>query len=65
MAAAICAQTLILEYNVDRIINTGVAGTLCDALGIKDVAVAQDVVQHDMDVTALGLPWARSPVWTC
>ncbi len=61
VAAAICAQTLILEYNVDRIINTGVAGTLCDALGIKDVAVAQDVVQHDMDVTALGLPLGQIP----
>jgi adenosylhomocysteine nucleosidase len=61
VASAICAQTLILEYGVDRVINTGVAGTLCQELGIQDVAIAQDVVQHDMDVTALGLPLGQIP----
>lgn len=61
VAAAVCAQTLILEYHVDRVINTGVAGTLCTDLGIKDVAISQDVVQHDMDVTALGLPLGQIP----
>ena len=61
VAAAVCAQTLILEYKVDAVINTGVAGTLCDELGIKDVAISKDVVQHDMDVTALGLPLGQVP----
>ena len=61
VASAICAQTLILEYQVDAVINTGVAGTLCSELGISDVAVAVDVVQHDMDVTALGLPLGKVP----
>lgn len=61
VASGICAQTLILQYGVDKVINTGVAGTLCDELGIKDVAVARDVVQHDMDVTALGLPLGQIP----
>ena len=37
------------------------AGTLCDELGIKDVAISKDVVQHDMDVTALGLPLGQVP----
>ena len=61
VASAVCAQTLILQYHVDAIINTGVAGTLCDELGIKDVAIAADVVQHDMDVTALGYPLGQIP----
>lgn len=61
VASAICAQSLILTYGVDRIINTGVAGTLCGELGIKDVAIARDVVQHDMDVSALGLPLGQIP----
>ena len=61
VASAICAQTLILEYHVDAVINTGVAGTLCDELGISDVAIAVDVVQHDMDVTALGHPVGKVP----
>lgn len=61
VASAICAQTLILKYNVNAIINTGVAGTLTDELGISDVAIAVDVVQHDMDVTALGHPVGKVP----
>ncbi len=54
--AALCAQTMILRYSVDRIINTGVAGTLCEELGILNVAVATAVVQHDMDTSPLGDP---------
>lgn len=54
--AAMCAQTMILRYGVDRIINTGVAGTLCDRLGVLDIAVADAVVQHDMDTSPLGDP---------
>ncbi len=52
--AAICAQTMILAFNPDVIVNSGVAGTLTSELSIGDVAVASDVVQHDMDTTALG-----------
>ena len=54
--AAICAQTMILRYGVDRIINTGVAGSLCDRLHVLDIAVADAVVQHDMDTSPLGDP---------
>lgn len=54
--AAICAEAMILEFNPDVIINTGVAGTLTDKLGIGDIAVAEKVVQHDMDTSPLGDP---------
>ncbi|MBE6549673.1 MAG: 5'-methylthioadenosine/adenosylhomocysteine nucleosidase [Ruminococcaceae bacterium] len=54
--AAICAQTMIIRFGVDKIINTGVAGTLSDKLGILDIAVATEVVQHDMDTSPLGDP---------
>ncbi len=54
--AAVCAQTMILNYSPDVIINTGVAGTLTDALSIGDIAVSDNVVQHDMDTTPLGDP---------
>ncbi|MBQ6859719.1 MAG: 5'-methylthioadenosine/S-adenosylhomocysteine nucleosidase, partial [Clostridia bacterium] len=46
--AAMCAQTMILHYQPSSIINTGVAGTLTDELGIGSVAVSTAVVQHDM-----------------
>lgn len=54
--AAICTQTMILEYHPDVIINTGVAGTLTYKLGVLDVAIAENVVQHDMDTSAIGDP---------
>ena len=54
--AAICTEAMILTYHVDRIINIGVAGTLCSDLGVMDVALANQVVQHDMNTSALGDP---------
>ena len=52
--AAVCAQTMILEYSPDYIINTGVAGGLSEELKIGDVAVADKVAEHDMDTSPLG-----------
>ena len=54
--AAVCAQTMILKYSPDYIINTGVAGTLTDKLSVLGTAIATDLVQHDMDTTPLGDP---------
>ena len=54
--AALCAQTMILHYQPQCIINTGVAGTLTDALTIGSIAVSSAVVQHDMDTSPLGDP---------
>ena len=42
--AAVCASTMILRYNVSAIINTGVAGTLSEKVGILDFAVSDAVV---------------------
>ncbi|MBE6606989.1 MAG: 5'-methylthioadenosine/adenosylhomocysteine nucleosidase [Ruminococcaceae bacterium] len=54
--AAICAQTMILGFAPDLIINTGVAGNLSDTLRIGDIALSSAVVQHDMDTSPLGDP---------
>ena len=54
--AAVCTQTLILKYQPEVIINSGVAGSLSPKLNILDVAVATDAVQHDYDTTGLGEP---------
>ena len=52
--AAICTQTMILLYSPDRIINTGVGGATSDKTHIGSVVIADRVVQHDFDTTALG-----------
>ncbi|MBE6531691.1 MAG: 5'-methylthioadenosine/adenosylhomocysteine nucleosidase [Ruminococcaceae bacterium] len=54
--AALCAQTMILRYKIDALINTGVGGTLSDELSIGDIAVSTACVQHDMDTSPLGDP---------
>ncbi len=59
--AAICTQTMILNYKPDAIINTGVAGTLTKKLSVLDVAVSSAVVQHDMDTSPLGDPEGLIP----
>lgn len=52
--AAICTQTMILGFSPDVIVNVGVAGGLSDDLTIGEIVIAKDVVQHDMNTTALG-----------
>ncbi len=52
--AALCAQTMILQYRPSAIINCGVAGCLAKGIAIGDIVVARDAVQHDMDTVSLG-----------
>lgn len=54
--AAICAEAMILKFDVDMIVNIGVAGSLTKDLSVLDIAVAKNVVQHDMDTSAIGDP---------
>ena len=49
-----CAQLLISVFGVDRVINTGVAGSLDASIDIGDIVVSTDAVQHDFDLTPLG-----------
>ncbi len=59
--AAMCTQVLIDCFQVDAIINTGVAGALSDELEIGDVVISSDMVQHDMDATAFGYAIGQVP----
>ncbi|MBQ3010060.1 MAG: 5'-methylthioadenosine/S-adenosylhomocysteine nucleosidase, partial [Oscillospiraceae bacterium] len=54
--AAMCAQTMILKYAPEAIINIGVAGTVTSGLQVLDIAIADNVCQHDMDTSPLGDP---------
>ena len=59
--AGICAQILADLFEVDTLINTGVAGSLDAAIDIGDIVISTDAVQHDMDVSALGDPVGQVP----
>ncbi len=54
--AAMCTQIMIDKYDIQAVINTGVAGGLAEGLEIGDIVVADSVVQHDMDMSPLGHP---------
>lgn len=66
--AAACTQILIDRFAVDRVINTGVAGSLDADIDIGDIVVSTEAVQHDFDATALGyapgeIPYAALSVF--
>lgn len=52
--AGICVQILADLFQVDAVINTGVAGSLRAEINIGDIVVSTDACEHDIDVTALG-----------
>ena len=54
--AAMCAQTMLLRYAPAVVINSGVAGTLSPDLSIGQIALAEQMVQHDMDTSPIGDP---------
>jgi adenosylhomocysteine nucleosidase len=53
VAAATTAVSLILEFKVDRIVFTGVAGGVSPDVQIGDIVIAQRLFQHDMDARPL------------
>lgn len=54
--AALCTQAMIDNFDVDKIINVGVGCSLSKDVVIKNVVIATDVCQYDIDITALGEP---------
>lgn len=59
--AGICVQVLVDRFGVDRVINTGVAGSLDARLDVGDLVVSTDCVMHDFDVTPLGYAPGQVP----
>lgn len=47
--AAACTQTLINEYKVNQIINTGIAGGLRPEVKIGDIVLSTNVTYHDVN----------------
>ena len=54
--AALCAQSMILHYQPEWILNLGVAGAGDATVSIGDMVVATAAVQHDMDTSPIGDP---------
>lgn len=52
--AGICTQILADLYEVDAVINTGIAGSLKAEINIGDIVISTEALQHDMDATGFG-----------
>ncbi|WP_240417443.1 5'-methylthioadenosine/adenosylhomocysteine nucleosidase [Paenibacillus periandrae] len=59
--AAVTTQILIDNFGIDSIIFTGVAGAVHPDLNVGDIVISSELLQHDMDVTALGFPRGTIP----
>ena len=59
--AAICTQILADHFDVDLVINTGIAGSLDAAIDIGDMVISTDALHHDMDATIFGDPAGQIP----
>ena len=59
--AGICAQILVNKFDVDTLINTGIAGSLDAQIDIGDMVISTDAVHHDMDATVFGDPAGQIP----
>ena len=59
--AAVCTQILVDDFDVDYIINTGIAGSLKSEIDIADIVISDDVLHHDMDASGFGYALGQIP----
>lgn len=52
--SAICTQIMLQNFDIDKVINIGVAGGLDKKLDIGGIAISNATVEFDQDTTALG-----------
>lgn len=69
VAAATTATLLIEHFGVRQVIFTGVAGGMGDNVQVGDIVIAENFLQHDMDVRPLFPQWQvpgyAAPVSPC
>lgn len=59
--AGICTQILADEFQVEAVINTGIAGSLKAEINIGDIVLSTDTMQHDVDAREFGYPLGQIP----
>ncbi|MGT2755923.1 5'-methylthioadenosine/adenosylhomocysteine nucleosidase [Streptococcus ovuberis] len=57
--SAMSVAVLVDYYKVDALINTGSAGAVAQGLAVGDLVVADQLVYHDVDVTAFGYAYGQ------
>lgn len=57
--SAMSVAILVDHFKVDAVINTGSAGAVAPGIAIGDVVLADQLVYHDVDVTAFGYAYGQ------
>jgi len=52
--AARTTQIMIDNFKIDKLVNVGSAGAINEDLNVKDVVIADKLVQYDFDISGLG-----------
>ena len=59
--AGICTQILADVFQVNAVINTGIAGSLKVEINIGDIVLSTDTMQHDVDTREFGYEIGQVP----
>lgn len=59
--AAMTTAILMENFKPDYVVNTGSAGGFDEHLAVGDVVISQEVVHHDVDVTAFDYAYGQVP----
>lgn len=59
--SALSASVMILHFGAEKLIFSGVAGGLNPNLKVGDLIIANELCQHDVDITAFGHPLGFIP----
>ena len=59
--ASIIAALMCDKYELDYLINTGVAGALSKKLSVTDMVISNQVAHHDVDASAFGYALGQVP----
>lgn len=59
--AALTVQMMVDKFGIEKIINTGVAGSLNEKIDIGDIVLATEAVYHDMEAIAFGYERGQVP----
>lgn len=59
--ASIITTLLIHHFNVDYVINTGVAGSLHAEVSVTDIVISSHVIHHDVDAVNFNYQYGQVP----
>ncbi len=64
VAAGAAAQVLITKYEIDAIINSGIAGNMTSKISIGDVVISNEVTYHDAQIDMINQHYPNLDFYT-